>query len=360
MNKEKKQWVEVSAGEYLSTSVLALRGQLEPAVYELEGSDSGQMYLRKLHDEFPMPERIYNLKEEFIERCITAFKMSGKCLGILLHGPKGTGKTITAEQIAIGLNLPVILITAKSKNQIVNLIYLQQECIIFIDEGDKIFSRYAEEKTLDVKSMILSILDGSLTPESKLLFLFTANDITALDTSLIDRPGRIRYCKEFTGLETEEISDILSHLLLPELNTPEFVQDFLRTLSKLDIVTIDVLKSVIEECNNFKQPFSKFYDDMNIGFSSKSRNSYEVTMFNTTTQDSHTVMCTNIYPGLPFVEGLEGFAFEIDGYYRGTVKKTIGENQILMKETEDAEESILVTAKSNPYSNKKVLRLLGI
>ena len=116
---------------------------------------------------------------------------------------------------------------------------LSFEAVILIDEAEKTFS------DKDDAHYLLKLIDGVYNKTRK-LYILTTNKLH-INENLIGRPGRIRYIQEFTNLPKEAVE--------------EYLRDNLEDLSKLDevmnivdlleISTIDILKSLVEEFNIF-------------------------------------------------------------------------------------------------------------
>lgn len=359
MKQEIKKWVETQSGQFFSTSLLTIQDKLEPGVYELNNVLGTDLALTRISEGFPVYGKIYDLQDDFINRCVRSFQNSSRCMGVILHGPKGTGKTITAEQIAMRLNMPIILITSKSRHLVGGLTTLTQPCVILVDEAEKIFNKYDKEKEIDVKTLILSILDGALSPNNKLLFLFTANELFDFDRLLIDRPGRIRYTKEFKSLGVDEILEVVEDLLDARLKNEDFKKDLIETFAQIELITIDILKAVIEECNLFGQKFSEFVDVFNVGHETTNKERYNITLTNMTTKKVQNVTSTRVHPEYPFTPLSEDNYFEIDGYIKGNVKEFLAPNQLVLKTNYDGEE-VLVTVTHEPYINASIAKILAL
>jgi hypothetical protein len=116
---------------------------------------------------------------------------------------------------------------------------LSFEAVILIDEAEKTFS------DKDDAHYLLKLIDGVYNKTRK-LYILTTNKLH-INENLLGRPGRIRYIQEFTNLPKEAVE--------------EYLRDNLEDLSKLDevmnivdlleISTIDILKSLVEEFNIF-------------------------------------------------------------------------------------------------------------
>lgn len=87
------------------------------------------------------------------------------------------------------------------------------------------------------------MIDGVYNCKRK-LYILTTNKLT-VDENLLGRPGRIRYIKEFGNLSTKAINDIIDDNLLDA----SLKSDIIKLVDTLEISTIDILKSIIDECN---------------------------------------------------------------------------------------------------------------
>jgi hypothetical protein len=142
---------------------------------------------------------------------------------------------------------------------------IQQEVIIFIDEFEKVYQEYSSE--------VLTIMDGVYKTGYKRLFLLTTNNLY-INQNMLQRPGRIRYVKTYGDLELPVVKEIIDDLLL----YPEFRADCLEAISTLEIITIDLVKAIINEVNIHVESPTKFMDVFNVtsGLSDDIRKSVEV------------------------------------------------------------------------------------
>lgn len=206
-------------------------------------------YLERTADEFVFSHKIYGLQSKFMQHVLTAFENTKGNFGILLNGTKGTGKTITAKVLANKFNLPVIVVKSFGENNTGLIEFLASfnfDCVFFFDEFEKNFS--------DTDSSILQIMDGVYTSEYRRIFLLTTNE-TNINDNLISRPSRLRYIHEFGNLEPE----ITREYLNDTLNDKSRIEDVIDFVDTLQISTIDILKSVVEEINIFG--FDKFMEN---------------------------------------------------------------------------------------------------
>ena len=184
-----------------------------------------------------------------MQHVLTAFKNTKGNFGILLNGTKGTGKSVVAKILANKFNLPVVVVKSFGENNAQLIEFLASfnfDCVFFFDEFEKNFS--------DKDSSILQIMDGVYTSEYRRIFLLTTNE-TNINDNLISRPSRLRYIHEFGNLEPE----ITREYLNDTLNDKSRIEDVVDFVDTLQISTIDILKSIVEEINIFG--FDKFMEN---------------------------------------------------------------------------------------------------
>ncbi len=197
--------------------------------------------LEKIAEAFSFNFKIYGTEGKEINDLIIhtweseVFRESGKNLGVIFNGVKGTGKTIAAKLLCNRIGLPTIVIT-KPCNELLEFIQsLNFEAVILIDEAEKTFK--------DDSEVLLKMIDGVYNSRRK-LYILTTNELS-LDDNLLGRPGRIRYIKEFGNLSLDIIKEVIDDLL----SDKSLAENLMSLVNKLEISTIDILKSLIEECN---------------------------------------------------------------------------------------------------------------
>lgn len=154
-------------------------------------------HLDRYADKFVFPYKMYGLQNEFIDHVIKTYHATEGNLGIMLTGTKGTGKTVTAKELANKLNLPIIIVKDMgdhNQSMIEFLSGIEGDCILFLDEFEKNFS--------ESDSTILQIMDGVYNSKYRKVFLLTTNAMT-INENMVGRPSRIRYVKEFWQLGFE-------------------------------------------------------------------------------------------------------------------------------------------------------------
>ena len=198
-------------------------------------------YLERTADEFVFNYKVYGLQSKFMQHVLTAFENTKGNFGILLNGTKGTGKSVVAKVLANKFNLPVVVVKSFGDNNPQLIEFLSSfnfDCVFFFDEFEKNFS--------EKDSSILQIMDGVYTSNYRRIFLLTTNE-THINDNLISRPSRLRYIREFGNLEQEVVREYLNDTL----NDKSRIEDVIDFVDTLQISTIDILKSIVEEINIF-------------------------------------------------------------------------------------------------------------
>ena len=231
---------------------------LPKGIYEVKESMTGY-YLNRLGDSFVFNYKLYGINNEFIEHFIKTYNNTTGNLGILFNGIKGTGKTVTAEELCNRLKLPVIIVkSCKGEDDMLKFLATQInfDCIFFFDEYEKEFKE---------SSSVLSFMDGVHNSQYRKIFLLTTNELEIND-NLLGRPSRIRYVRSFGNLPEETTLELLNDILIDK-GAIEPVLDLIR---QMQIVTIDLVKALAQEVNihgvdkidlirkNFNLEFSDF------------------------------------------------------------------------------------------------------
>jgi hypothetical protein len=201
------------------------------------------------------------------DRILYTFRQRDKNTGVLLVGEKGSGKTLLSKQIACSSGMPTIIINEKFTGDEFNsfLASITQQCVVLFDEFEKIYDKEAQEK-------VLTLLDG--TYQSRKLFLITSNDKWGLDTNLRNRPGRIYYHIEFSGLEESFIREYCADNLVNVSKT----EDIVRVSSMFDQFNFDMLASVVEEVNRYDEDPMELITILNVKPEYSGKVSYKPSM----------------------------------------------------------------------------------
>lgn len=245
----KNKWY-VSGNHYHLAEITSLQEELNVGLYRVVRGFGG-LQLEHIGERFEFPYKIYGKDDGFINRAIKTYHNTVGNLGLLLNGTKGTGKTVTAKRIANGLDQPVLVVTEKHDDLSVFLNEIQQNVVVFIDEYEKLWNEYQHS--------ILTVMDGVLSNEFRKVFLLTTNRLS-VNENMLQRPGRVRYLNTFGDLDKATIEDIVDDLLVHKDHRGPLIE----FLSTLEMISIDICKSVIEEVNIHNEPPVKFKDIFNV------------------------------------------------------------------------------------------------
>ncbi len=323
------QWVQ-SGNNFFIREVSNNVKAIPPAIYKIESTPQGELYLAQVQDIYEFPYKVYGIETKFIERISKTYDNTTGNLGVLLNGVKGTGKTVTAKQICnnfIKQGMPVIIVHYKFEG-IPNFINdIQQNVVILVDEFEKIYPERDHS--------VLTIMDGAMDNGFRKVFLLTTNELY-VSQNMIQRPGRIRYLKTYKDLSRTAIMEIVDDKLIhPELRdvTVEFI-------SRLETITVDIVKAVVDEVNIHNENPNDFKDIFNIKMLENRYNLYLIKPG--VAGDELVKSSVNVYP-YKFDENCLGMDFELDGYEYGEIVEVLNENIIAVSDYDKDEEKQKIT-----------------
>ena len=109
--------------------------------------------------------------------------------GVLLAGPYGTGKTMTAtvaSKVCVENGWTFILLTdVKGLEKTLGLAKRYQPCMVFAEDIDRIMSTRDE-----AANNLLNTIDGVLSKDARVITVLTTNFVDKLDKAML-RPGRL-------------------------------------------------------------------------------------------------------------------------------------------------------------------------
>ena len=206
---------------------------------------SQRLGLQKVAEKFEFPFKVYDLGiDKFIEKVKKTWNSEyvisrNQNLGIIFNGIKGTGKTISAKILCNEIDIPVIIINQFIPGMIEFVQMLEFECVIFLDEAEKVF----RNDSPDASQALLKMIDGVMN-KSRKLYILTTNTLN-INENLIGRPGRIKYTKMFSNISAKAINQYVDE----NLEVKEARQDVMELVNSLEVSTIDTLKAIVDEAN---------------------------------------------------------------------------------------------------------------
>lgn len=352
----KRVWYQ-NNNDYYPSEDSSKHDLLPNGIYTVVNSPIKGLYLSRTQDDFKFNYKIYNKDEKFIKTVLKSYDNLNQNLGILLTGLKGTGKSVTSKMICNELNIPVICITQNHEDLNTLLSSIQQPVVIFIDEYEKIYDDGHE---------LLTLMDGLLKNDYKNVFLLTTNELY-INNNLLQRPGRIRYVKEYGNLESHQCIEIINDLL----QYPEFKDDCIEEISKLPNITIDLVKEIINEVNihnvspkefmnifNVTDPYSRYtifnYDLYEVNDNKKtlikSNIPIYLSIFNNLQINNSITDINDTFYGVIIKEYPEKNRFEIK-YYQDQHNE-IYRNKIQMEGVTLVEATKIIELQKTKYTNK--------
>lgn len=193
---------------------------------------------------FEINHKLYGSTEKNAKRVLTTFMDRSFTTGVMLSGEKGSGKTLLAKKICIEaakIGIPTVIINQSFVGDTFNsfLQSIEQPCIIFFDEFEKVYNEKEKQEA------ILTLFDGVYP--SKKLFICTVNDKYKVDVNMRNRPGRIYYMLDFTGLETSFVKEYCEDCL----HYKQFTNSICNIASIFGNFNFDMLKAIVEEVNRY-------------------------------------------------------------------------------------------------------------
>lgn len=205
----------------------------------------GGFFLDPIND-FTLPKKVYGNNNNYSDLILNKFlERTGTYTTAALSGLKGSGKTLTAKEISIkaaALGISTIVINEAYSGTELN-VWLQninQPCIIFIDEFEKIYHKK------DDLNQILTLLDGAY--KSHKLVILTMNQ--PLDEKVFpyfyNRPGRVYYNINYGALSNEVITEYCNE----NLNDKNKLNEIISFSNRFTYFTIDILTILVQELNS--------------------------------------------------------------------------------------------------------------
>ena len=221
-----------------------LHEQLPAGNYVVKMDPFDNFFIEQIED-FDTPSKLYGDTTRNTDRIINSFWNRDKSTGVMLVGEKGSGKTLLSKNICIELakqSVPTIVINAPWHGDKFNTLIqsIEQPCIVLFDEFEKVYNSEEQEA-------LLTLLDGIYS--SKKLFMLTSNDKWRVDQHMRNRPGRIFYMVNFTGLD----ADFIREYCVDNLKNQKHTETIVNIASVFSAFNFDMLKAMVEEMNRYNE-----------------------------------------------------------------------------------------------------------
>jgi hypothetical protein len=240
-----------------------------PAANYVVGRDDHGYFLARI-DSFEINTKLYGNVGKHTKRILKTFDARTTSTGVLLSGEKGSGKSLLAKNISIEaakLDIPTLVINhahfGDGFNSLIQNII--QPAVVLFDEFEKVYDKEEQQA-------MLTLLDGVFS--SKKLFVLTCNDKSRIDQNMRNRPGRIFYALDYTGIDAAFIREYSQD----NLNDKNHVNKVVQVATTFDNFNIDMLKALIEEMNRFDETVIEALGMLNAKPEFGGKNSYSVVL----------------------------------------------------------------------------------
>lgn len=172
-------------------------------------------------------------------------------LGLFFKGDPGTGKSFLAGKITLDLIEKfngIGIYTTKlgfDFTEIVDAVRPKESnrLVVFIlDEFEKDYSNVGGHE----RDQLLSFLDGGRSRDN-VVVIATANSLSGIPPTLLQRPGRFEKVVEFRITDDVVLTNLIHALVPEELLNKLNIEETKKRALRLDILTIDSLKSMIRD-----------------------------------------------------------------------------------------------------------------
>ena len=204
----------------------------------------GGFFLKRINN-FTLPSKVYGNNNKYSDIILNTFlKETTRPTTAALAGLKGSGKSLCSKEIcikALERDIPTIVIGQDYAGPGLNtwLQNINQPCIVFIDEFEKV---YSEQKKRD---QLLTLLDGAYN--SHKLFLLTMN--APLNNEkfpyFFNRPGRVYYNIAFGPITQDVVKEYCEDHLVDKTK----LNEILTCTNRFSEFTIDILTILVKELN---------------------------------------------------------------------------------------------------------------
>ena len=206
-------------------------------------------------------EKIYGNHPQRVSKMMRAYDKFDRSMGILMSGDKGIGKSLFAQLLTdevISRDIPVLLVDTPYFGISEFLDSVKQETMVLFDEFEKVFD--PNNKEIESQDSLLGLLDGM--SHQKRMYVMTVNNVSKVNSFLLNRTGRIHYHLRFEYPTRDEIIEYLKDKISEESYNAQEVEAVVRYSHRVKL-SYDSLRAIAFELD-LGLTFKEAIQDLNI------------------------------------------------------------------------------------------------
>ena len=218
---------------------------LPVGTYDVSFNKMTGFFLSKRNDVTVVEDKIYGDQQRRLDKVLGGYAETNRNFGVLLSGEKGIGKSLfvrlLAREAVDKYELPVILVTQAIPGLPDFIGSIDQDIMVIFDEFEKVFCKHEDWNPQDDLLTLFDGMDGGHK-----LFIITCNDLSKVNSYMLNRPGRFHYHFSLTAPTQDEVREYLTDKIAPQYH--EYINDIVVLAGTFDM-PYDFLRAIAFEIN---------------------------------------------------------------------------------------------------------------